>query len=396
MIDSLRSEIPVRKMWIMMVAGMDDWFPYDDIERLALYPSWSRLDLLHALLNVLTLGKFSYAERCRRFIEAVNEADIVIHAPGGPSVGSLYGGRLAGDFPYVYRLLVAKVLKKKPLFFYAPSMGPFSGRLRNWARKLVLKRADAIVLREDISLEYLRNQLGLEGCVTLDSAFQNDIPEDYLQRYDNLSDTLELLEGKRTVGMVITDLKWHPSYRHSEGLAERIIACCSEVANHLLGKGYPILLIPQLFGADHPFTQREVQLLESFRDLDKKRIHICPSNVDSYGQQVIISKLYALITMRYHPAIFAAKGLTPFISVHYEHKAEGFAEKVGFADYAIDIEHTNASEIINRFALIERDYDELKDSLTSKCHVLKEHSRKTTRIIVDRLTQLGWRIGKDG
>lgn len=394
MIDSLKAELPVEKMWIMIVGPRPEQFPYDDIEWLELYPFFWRWDIrpkslvnrLDTLFNILTCGRLSLTRRGRKFLRAVSEADIVIHAPGGPTIGDL---NALGDLQYLHRLLIAKVFKRKPIFFYAPSMGPFSGRLRNWARKFVLKRADAIILREEISLGYLRDQLGLEAHVTLDSAFQNDVFEDYIQRYDNLSETLELVEGKRAVGMVITDLKWYPRYRDSEGLAERIMACCSEVASYLIEKGYPILLIPQLFG-----EVDDTRLLESIRGLDKERIHICPPEIDSYGQQVLISKLFCLISLRYHPAVFAAKVNTPFISIYYEHKAEGFARKAGFTDFIIHIENISASEIINRFTVLERDYDTVKERLRAINPLLKEESRKTTRIIIDKLKQLGWAIDK--
>jgi coenzyme F420 hydrogenase subunit beta len=395
MIDSLRTEIPVKKMWVMVMAQRAEQFPYDDIERLEIYPKWTKLDLADAVFNILTFGRFSLNKRGREFLRVINEADVVIHAPGGPSIGDLYGGGLLG-YLYLYRLLIAKVFKKKLLFFYAPSMGPFSGRLRNWARKLILKRADAIILRDEISLGYLRDQLGLEACVALDAAFQNNVPEDYLQRYNDLSQTLELLKGGRTVGIVITDLKWHPVYRYSEGLAERIMACCSNVAKYLLEKGYSILLIPQLFGNKSMQQAAETQLLERIREVDKRQIYICPPDIDSYGQQVIISKLFALISMRYHPVVFAAKGNTPFISIYYEHKAEGFVQRVGLTDFAIRIEDISASEIIDRFTILEQNYDEVKERLRAVNPLLKEQSRKTTRIIVDKLRELGWRINRAG
>ena len=392
MIDSLRAELPVEKMWIMIV-GLSEQFPYGDIEMLELYPTWLGLarlvERLDAVFNMLTFGKFSLTRRGRRFIRAVNEADVVIHAPGGPTIGDL---NAMGDLGYLYRLLVAKVFKKKPLFFYAPSMGPFSGRLRNRARKFVLRRADATILRDEISYGYLRDQLGLEAWVTLDSALQNDVSEDYIQRYDNLKDTLELLEGKKTVGMVVTNLKWHPRYRHSEGLAENIMACCSEIVNYLLEKGYSILLIPQIFGK-HPVIQgMDIRLLERIREKSKGQVYICPPNVDSYGQQVLISKLFCLISMRYHPVVFAVKGNTPFISIYYEHKAEGFARKVGFTDFMLNVEDISAGEIINRFEVLEQNYDTVKERLIAINPLLKEESRKTTRIIVDKLVQLGWKI----
>ena len=391
MIDSLRAELPVEKMWVMIVGFRPAQFPYDDIEILRLYPFWmsyirpkSLLNRIDALFNILTFGKLSLTRKGRRFLKVVSEADVVIHAPGGPTIGDL---NALGDLQYLHRLLIAKVIKKKALFFYAPSMGPFSGQLRNMFRRFILKRADAIILRDEISHRYLRDQLGLEATVTLDSAFQNDVPEDYIQRYDNLSDILELIEGKRTIGMVVTDMKWYPKYKYSTSLAERIIACSSEIADYLLNRGYFILLIPQLFG-----EVEDTRLLETIREMDKEKIRLCPLNIDSYGQQVLISKLFCLISMRYHPVVFAAKGNTPFISIYYEHKAEGFARKIGLTDFTIHIESISASEVINRFTVLERDYDVVKERLRTTNRFLKEESRKTTRIIVDKLVQLGWRI----
>ena len=61
--------------------------------------------------------------------------------------------------------------------------------------------------------------------------------------------------------------------------------------------------------------------------------------------------------------IFAAKGNTPFISIYYEHKAEGFAKKVGFTDFTINVEDISAGEIINRFELLEQNYDTVKERL---------------------------------
>jgi len=57
--------------------------------------------------------------------------------------------------------------------------------------------------------------------------------------------------------------------------------------------------------------------------------------------------------MRYYPVVLAAKVNTPFISIPYEHKAEGFAQKVGVTDFTINVEDISAGEITNRFEVLE-------------------------------------------
>jgi coenzyme F420 hydrogenase subunit beta len=387
MIDSLRSKLLIKNMKIMIFSKNLTYFPYEDIETLDLFPSLEKkvssiLSLgMDIFLTLITFGNLAFTKQGKKFIRAVHDVDIVIHAPGGPAIGDLYGGKY-GECFYLYRLLIP-ILNGKPVFFYAPSMGPFSGMLRNLIRKFVLKRSSAIILREGISSKYLKGQLGLDSYVTLDSAFQNDIPDEFINKYNNISEILNMIENEKVVGMTLTDLKWHPIYRNANGLSGKIIHSLSDVIKYLISKGYVILLIPQLFG-----ERDDVPLLEIFRELNKKKISILPINLDSYAQQVIISKLFCVIGMRYHPNIFATKGNVPPICIYYEHKAKGFMEKLGLRDLMINVEGISASKIIDKFTYLEGNYDTIKERLKKRTPRLKEQSKKTTEIIIGKLKQL--------
>ena len=389
MIDSLRSKLPIKNMKIMILSKNPMYFPYEDIELLDLFPSLERkvssiLSLgMDIFLTLITFGKIALTKQGKKFVSAVHDADVVIHAPGGPAIGDLYGGKYGfWEFFYSYRLLIP-ILRGKPVFFYAPSMGPFSGRLRNHIRKFVLKRASAIILREEISSKYLKNQLGLDSYVTVDSALQNDIPNDYINRYNNISEILDVIENEKVVGMTLTDLKWHSVYANYNGLSETIMHSLSDVIKYLISKGYVILLIPQLFGEGE-----DTPLLERFRELNKEKIFILPQNIDSFAHQVIISKLFCLISMRYHPNIFAAKGNVPSICIYYEHKAKGFMEKLERTDLIINVEEISANKIIDKFTYLEENYNTIKEQLKKRTPQLKEESQKTTDIIIEKLKQL--------
>jgi len=383
MIDSLRERVPIDRMSIMLLSPRAESFPYSDVEILRYYP-WLPAPLyrIDALLTILTLGRLSLTGRGRRFLRALGRADAVIHAPGGPAIGDLYSGNWFGH-SYLYRLLMAKVVRRKPFFFYAPSMGPFTSKGLNRLRKFLLKRADLITLRDEISAGYLRDQLGLDATVTLDSAFQNEVPASYLDRYDGIEDIRRVIERGRTVGMVITDLRWHPTHSRAPGLADRIMRSSAEIAARILEKGYTLLLLPQLFG-----EQDDAPLLERIRALDPERIMMCPPHVDAYGQQALISRLHTMVSMRYHPSIFAAKGNVPFISICYEHKARGFARAAGLSDFALDVEDMTAQAVLDRFDALERDHDLLTRRLAGLNPVLRERSRETTRLIVEALSRL--------
>lgn len=390
MIDSLRLKLPIKKMKIMISSKNSTYFPYEDIELLDWFPSLEKkvssiLSLgMDIFLTLITFGRLAFTKRGKRFVKAINEADIVIHAPGGPVIGDLYAGKYGHVESFYLCRLLFPILKGKPVFFYAPSMGPFSGRFKNFIRKFILKKATAIILREEISSKYLKKQLGLDSYVTLDSAFQNDVPEDYIKKCTNISEILKTIKNEEVVGITLTDLKWHPVYKNYNGLSEKIMHSLQDLIRYLISKEYIILLIPQLFGESD-----DVSLLESFCELNKKKVFILPSNVDSYAQQLLISKLFCVISMRYHPNILATKRNIPSIAICYEHKTKGYMGKLGRADLMINVEEISSSKIIDKFTYLEENYNTIKEQLKKRTPQLKEKSQKTTEIIIEKIRQLG-------
>jgi len=400
MVNSLKSKLQIRKMRMMMMCKTAAQFPYDDIEIIK-PPLWFperripkvtfALIHLNALLTLFTFGKLSFTRHGREFIKAVDEADVVIHAPGGADIGDLYGDRLLADFPSLFELLISKV-KSKPFFFYALSMGPFSRRFWNFIRRYSLKRADALIVREEISAKCLKEQLGLDSYVTVDSSLQNDISEDYISKYTTISETFNIIENEKVIGITITDVKWHPIHGKNSGLGEKIKSSFVGLIRYLIKEGYVILLVPILFG--ERLEEQDVGLLEDIYGLFKKKqtekkIFFLPSNIDAYAQQLIISKLFCVISARYHGTVFSVKGGVPFIAISYEDKIKGFVEKIGFTDLMINVEDISAHNIIDKFTYLKNNYDIIRERLRNRSPSLKEKSRETTRIVLEKLQRLG-------
>jgi len=382
MIDSLKSNLPIGNMQIMIVHKKPETFPYQDINIIENFPIvngvFSLLKFgLDALLIAASFGNISLTRSGKEFISLVNDADVVIHAPGGPSIGDLYNENF-----YLYRLLIP-VLKQRLIFFYAPSMGPFSGYIKNIARRFILSKAKKIVVREEISNLYLKDQLSLNAYVSLDSAFQNEIEPNYLEIYDNISYILDLIKSNKVVGITPTDLRWHPSYVANIELRSRIMRSISDITRHLINKDYYVFLIPQLFGLE--YNRQEMKLLEDIYQINKDRIIIIPGNIDAYGQQILISKLFCIIGMRYHSNIFATKGTIPSIMIYYEHKMEGFGKKLGRTDLMINVTDISSKNLIEKFEYLEKNHTKIKNELEGRLPLLKADSRKTTEILLQTL-----------
>lgn len=388
MIDSFKSNLSIKNIKIMFYADLykDNQLSNENIEFLKSFPyhkskiSFFVIFLIDFLLSIITLGKLAFSKRGKAFISAINDSDIVIHAPGGPSIGDIYSS--INEFFYLYKLFLSK-LKGKKVYVYAPSMGPFSGKLRNFIRKFVLKRMDMIIVRDKISRKYLKNQLNLDSYLTLDSAFQNDILDEYLKKYSNIEEFLKLIKNQKVVGMTITDLSWHSKYKNHDLLKNNIIKSLENSIKFLIKEGYYVLLIPQLFGPDEKL---EKPLIDYILKIDEK-VKVLPPELDSYAHQIVISKLFCVIGMRYHPNIFSSKMNVPSIAIYYEHKTKSFMEALGRSDLVINVDKISDKKIIEKFIYLVENYELIKREISEKNPILKEKSKKTTELILNDLNK---------
>lgn len=332
----------------------------------------------------LTKGRVTIGRTYTRFISELRKADFILHAPGGPSIGDTYYNAEAG-YLYVYDLLNAM---GKPYMFYAPSMGPFQKTERNEWRRSVLNNAKAVVLRDPISAKYVKALIpGREVHQTLDSALQHDIDRKVNEeKFRSFSELNAFLRAhKRCVGVTITDLLWHPVYSQNQELAGRIQTAFEGFLADLTEKGYGILFIPQLYGTgnDREWMQRFVK-----NSRDYFMIPDDDDRYDTYFQQYVIGQLFSVIGMRYHSNIFSAKMGTPYISVSYEQKMQGFMEKMELTQYCIPLEDLSRETLNAKFEVLTEHYNAYKSFLNEKHGQMKAEAYRTTEIMQGILEEI--------
>ena len=344
-----------------------------------------KMEIEYCLLY-LTKGKLKLSNTAKQFFKYLDEADLVLHGPGGPSIGDVY---LDAEPTYLklYDLLIRM---NKPYMFYAPSMGPFkNGKRKNW-RKRVLLNAKEIVLRDPVSKnyvdEFLKND-GKESVLTLDSALQYDINlEENEKTFLEYQELIEFLDNhEKCVGITITDLTWHPVHSKNIQLVNNIKKSFSEFLEYLEKNNYGVVFIPQLYGNDD-----DEELMKKYMRNSKNYFVIEANNpkYDTYFQQYVIGKLYAVIGMRYHSNIFSAKMGTPFISVSYEQKMSGFMKKMGLENYLINISDLSFDNLKDKFRLLSDNYEEYHKVLCDKNEYMKKESSKTTEIVKEYLNKI--------
>lgn len=381
LIDELRQIYPIANIKIQFNQKVDN-IPYADIEIIKGFKMPRRRQIISCILYKIS-GVFKYKflignhfQKCsyNEFRDAVKWADIAIYAPGGPSIGDYYR-----QYQLVDMMLMMQACGTK-YFIFAPSMGPF---IHNREKiRQALKGAEMICFREPLSFTYFQElNIKKKAVITLDSAFQHKLDSDKYQRqfaeYKELNDFI--YEHEKVVGMTITDLLWHPSYKGME-INKRIDSAFKGFIKKIISQGYAVLFIPQLFGIDDDFSYMKSYVSEN--------CFIMEAKFDCYFQQYIISKLYALIGMRYHSNIFSAKMGIPFISVSYEQKMKGFMKRVSLEQYCIDVKELSYDKLIECFKQLVDNYALYKTNLLQKKEWLYKESHRTTDLLCTVIDQI--------
>lgn len=328
-------------------------------------------------IAIVSKGKINISRKEKNLVTAVNCADIILHAPGGPSIGDTY---YAAEPTYLRIFDLIKALNK-PYMFYAPSMGPFNCTKRSGWRKRILKGAEAIVLRDPISAEHVKRLLPDKKIYqTMDSALQHDIDlKANSKKYEEFADLHRFVTmHEKCVGITITDLMWHPVHSKNSEIQNRIRGSFENLLSSLVNQGYGIVFIPQLYDLGNDYD-----LMKTYCT-NKGDYFIIPTNdkqYDAYFQQHVIGQLYAVIGMRYHSNIFSAKMGTPFISISYEQKMQGFMEKLNLQDYCIKLNDLSEELINNKFGMLINNYETYKEYLQVKHCEMKSEAFRTTEIL---------------
>lgn len=377
MIDELQIKYPDAEIYVQRALGEFGSFPENEhVKVLPAFPIGGKKRRIQEQISIVTKGKINLTSGAKAFYRALNGADIVLHAPGGPSIGDIY---LPQETIKLRRLLAVKK-SGIPYAFYAPSMGPFKNTERNPARKKVLEGAVLICLREDISAKMVKEFVSSTNpVVTLDSAFQHDIDmlenERKLKGYKELNDFIG--DGQNVIGITITDLQWNSLYKNDGKTKEKIRQTFSEFIDKITKAGYKVLFIPQLFDDANDYNY-----MKSFA---VQNCYVMSDKYDCYFQQYIIGKIKAVVGMRYHSNIFSAKMGTPFVSVSYEQKMQGFMKKADLLEYCLPISDLSIKKLLDKFENMMDCYNDYKKILEVKKKNFKEESSRTTELIYELL-----------
>ncbi|WP_370937300.1 polysaccharide pyruvyl transferase family protein [Amycolatopsis sp. cg13] len=262
----------------------------------------------------------------RRELHALATADLVVSLGGGYLTGR---ANFASDLNILFLLLPLWLAERFGVRVVTgpQSYGPFPRRVQRVLVRHVLGRADAVLVREDISRDRL-TEIGLPPRLLtrgVDSAFAFETRSDRDWR------TALGIPADARIAMV-TARQWLDGagqHRYEHALTAGI--------RHLLGRGYHVVLVPQVTCAFQGDDDRRVNTRLA-AGLDHPWLRVLGDDTfDHRDARALYAEADLVIGTRFHSVIFALTAHVPCLAVEYEHKTAGIMRDLGLERWVVGI-----------------------------------------------------------
>jgi colanic acid/amylovoran biosynthesis protein len=303
----------------------------------------------------------------KQTIDAYENADVVISAPGGPYFGDIY---INHEFVHWFYVWLAK-LHKKPSALFATSAGPFKKKWANPFRRATYRCFDVLYVREEISAGHIRQLFGsrqIDVRVSVDAALQVAVPPG-------------ARDARRLI--VVSAINWpYKGDADVEGRQRAYNDAIVHAASTLVaGQSARVVFVPQLHGTRHrdaPYLLSLAQLLREHLGDTSVEIEVFNEEADMLSQRALFASADFVIAGRYHPAVFALSAGVPQVCVPYEHKATGVLALAGLSDVVLPIQDVTVEKLteLARYVL-EREQD-IRERSQKAATTLRDISAETS------------------
>lgn len=295
------------------------------------------------------------------------EADIIINSGGDQLSGEKFVG--SSFLNILYPLLL-----DKPVVLFAESLGHYNRSLNRVVGKYIFKRAKLILVREELSQEYLINQ-GIDAgkiFVTADPAFV--LPPAPRSRVDEILriEGVPCLQSP-VIGVNPSGIISH-YFNDPAKSEEHYVQSMADAMDHLVEtKGANILLIPHVYakgGDDRMVIQKIMKKV-----LYPQKVFQITNEYSAAELKGIIGLCDLFIGARMHATIAATSLCIPTVGIAYSHKMHGILGKtLDLEQYIIDISKLDSNTLKSVIEKVWSDRDVIREHLENVIPEVKEKS----------------------
>jgi colanic acid/amylovoran biosynthesis protein len=345
------------------------------------HPEWSgRRQKLHSLSVLLATIAAARGFRPaaalldsaqREALEAFYGADLVVSVGGNFLYA--YAGRNATSFlKHCHQLFLAQALGK-PTLLLAQSLGPVQPpRLRRLLKGLLL-RARLILVREALSLDFLKD-LGVpldHVRLTPDTAFL--LPPGDPEAAERLLSAwgLPAEDGRLRLGMTVRNWEFPGSVAGANDAYKAAVAAVIDRAIETWGAR--VVLLPQCITPDQDdrHCMRDIAARVRHRD----GVTVVEDDIPAAALKAVCGRLDLFVGTRMHSNIFAAAMHTPTAAISYQPKTDGIMAMLGMDDLKIAIEDVTPERLWALLETLHTRRAEVRAHLTERIAALQSDAR---------------------
>ena len=396
-------------MELSAIMALTDRFPNSEIVILSPFPEMDRpfyapvrvepcnrrqligasIDLIRALLWRGLPARLR--KSCDFLISAASlrrvlESDVLIDL-SGDMLTEDYGPHVA--YSHYIPILRALILGK-PYMICAQSIGPFS--LTKPLARLLLKRADAITVRDSITYEYLQ-QLGINHDHIFETAdlavLLNSAPR---KRADDILRQEEFQSDERPILGVSVSQLVEAKYRKSNVAAKTVdfVNLFADVIDRLItAYDMKVLFVPHVTGPSEEKDDRLIAKRVSQKVNRPESVFVLRGDYRPDELKAIIARTHIFCGTRMHANIAALSSLVPTVAISYSHKTPGIMASCGMADYVLPVEEITQSKL---YTLIERAVvhrSQISNDLETQLDRVRQRALKNIEILAQLMIRNG-------
>lgn len=270
---------------------------------------------------------------------------------------------------------------KKPIVMYSQSIGPFRKSLIFFAR-YCLNRVDSIIVREEISKNYLEETIQLNSQpihLTEDCAF-NLKASTHERTGQILMEENILLKQKPIIGISVNSL-----LNDSDG---RYVKLMAELIDYVIEKySAQIIFVPHVVSQKKGGKNDDRTLGQAIYNMSKNKNDIYLINGDYSPSELkgIIQLSDIFIGARMHANIAALSSCIPTLAIAWSHKYHGIMQTLGLKRFVCDHDIMTSSELKMKIDDLWLNRVPIKNELSTKVEYQKKLAMQSAEIVRDKL-----------
>lgn len=296
--------------------------------------------------------------------------------------------------PFWFFKIILAQLFLTPTMFYGIGAGPLERRSSRFLMNVFGRRMNYITVRGPLSERWVRKfkvpperiEVTADPAVSLRSAEKKRACE-ILEK-----EGVRLDVGRTTVCFCIRE--WYKFHAKSIAIKdwsdenrkkyESMIQSITAFTKHLIEThDAQILFLPM--SIFKPNDDREAaalvkEQLES-ANIPTDSLYLISGDYSPEEQKSIIGQCDTLVSMRFHPLIYATTQGIPVIGIAYGLKTFDFLEYIRLERFGMAVDDHSASRLIGLFSSLKRDNELLRSFIAHKAEELRHKSQRNTDIV---------------